>query len=405
MNEPQLIVTMKDMQRYHIIKDCLEKKISAKQGAFLLGISSVHFWRIKKKLLKYGLEGIFRPKRSSPRKLSSQKTNIIAALYREHYHDFNIMHFKDKLAQLHNINFCYESIRKILINYTIHKPKKKKLVHRRRRRMPKAGMLIQMDSSQHCWLEKISQPWWLIAMIDDATNEVPYAQFFPADSTFANMHVIRRFIELKGRFIALYVDKASHFRCPRHKNTPHYHNVKEQTFSQIDRALKELDINLINADSPQAKGRIERLFRFFQDRLIKELRLARVTAYSKANLFLNQSFLPWYNKKYSLIAESAFFPLPVLPMLDTVFCIKFQRLVNYDNTVQVFGQIIQIPPSNFRLSFAKTKVDICILENKRIAIVFNNKIIAISCLSKNSSLLKRFHDDKFLNQKILVSTT
>ena len=115
--------------------------------------------------------------------------------------------------------------------------------------MPNAGMLVQMDSSQHQWLEHIPIKWWLIIMIDDATNEVPYARFFLICTMFANMHVIRRFIEKKGLFSALYVDKASHFETTRHGGL-HCNVSPEQDETQIERALKELGITLITANSP-----------------------------------------------------------------------------------------------------------------------------------------------------------
>lgn len=122
------------------------------------------------------------------------------------------MHFTDKLGEIHKIPYCYESIRGILIKHNLHTPQKKRVIHQKRRRMPKAGMLVQMDSSQHFWLPLVEDKWWLIAMIDDATNKIPYAQFFPKDTLFANMHVIRYFIEIEGVFMSLYVDKASHFK-------------------------------------------------------------------------------------------------------------------------------------------------------------------------------------------------
>jgi hypothetical protein len=150
-------------------------------------------------------------------------------------------------------------VRKILITEVIHHPKKKrKLYRRRRRRVSKAGMLVQMDSSEHRWLENIPEKWHLIAIIDDASNEVPYARFFTKDTIFGNMYVIRRFLEFKGIFSCLYIDKASHFTTSRHSGI-HYSIKLEQDETQIERALKELDINIITVNSPQAKGRIERL--------------------------------------------------------------------------------------------------------------------------------------------------
>lgn len=140
----------------------------------------------------------------------------IIKLRQDLYYDLNINHFKEKLNEKHNIPYSYSTIRNILVQHEIHRPRKKKIIHRLRRRMPKAGMLVQMDSSQHNWLPHIKEKWWLIAMIDDATNEVPYAYFFPKDTLFANMYVIRHFIEIKGLFISLYADKASHFKTTRY---------------------------------------------------------------------------------------------------------------------------------------------------------------------------------------------
>ena len=400
MLEPRYIVTMRDIQKHSVLKDLLDKKIKGIQAALLLGVHPVHISRLKHKLFKHGFQGLLRPRYPAPNKIPESKTNIIAALYKEHYEDFNIMHFKDKLAELHKIKLSYESIRKILILQGIHAPKKKKIVHRRRRRMPKAGMLVQMDSSIHQWLEHIKENWALVAMIDDATNEVPYAQFFLKDTTLANMHVIRRFIEKKGVFMALYTDKASHFITTRHQGI-HYNVNPEQDNTQIERALDELDIRLIPANSPQAKGRVERLFRLFQDRLIKEMRLANVTGYLQANRYLNDKFLPWYNGRFAKSnIESAYMPVPIDKNLSLVFCIKKERAVNHDNTIQVCGQHIQIPPSDARLSFAKAIVDICLLQDNRVIVLYKNKVIAKANLHGNNKILqKERFIENFLNER------
>lgn len=400
MNQTKLLTTMKDIQRFNVLKDVINKKLTGSQAALLLGITYVHVSRLKKKLLTGGFKALLRKSPPSPpnKKITEAKRTKIIKLRKELYPDFNINHFKDKLHQSHRLRFSYTSIRKILIEEALHFPKKKKIVHRQRRRMPKAGMLVQMDSSQHRWLEHIPEKWWLTAMIDDATNEVPYARFFPKDTLFGNMHVIRRFIELKGLFMSLYVDKASHFKTTRHGGL-HYTVNPEQDETQIERALTELGITLIPANSPQAKGRIEVLFRLFQDRLVKEMRLAGVKNYTQANKFLQDKFLPWYNSKYShKNVESVYIPLPPDKNLDTIFCIKKQRTVNSDNTLQIQGKIIQIPPSNIYLSFAKRKVDVCILEDNRILILYKGSIICQSKLSKNNKIFKKEKKiEKFLN--------
>lgn len=357
MKERRLLVTMKDIQRYHILEEVIKKELKGSQAAKILNLTPVHISRLKARVLKEGFQGILRkmPPFASNRKITDELTNEILRLHQTLYYDFNIMHFKDKLEENHDIHLCYESLRQLLIQAGKHQPKRKKKIHKQRRRMPKAGMLVQMDSSQHQWIESIPEKWWLIAMIDDATNEIPYAIFSPKDTLFTNMHVIRRFIEIKGLFLSLYADKASHFKTTRHAGI-HYKINPEQDDTQIERALKELDIIFITANSPQAKGRIEVTFRFFQDRLIKEMRLAGIKNYEEANEFLIEKFLPWYNVEYTHKAESAYLPLPKEKNLDLIFCIKKERIVKQDNTISFNGQTIQIPPSSLKHSFAKRRV-------------------------------------------------
>lgn len=386
----KLLVTMKDIQKYRVIKEIIEKKLKAYEAVDLLDLSYVHISRLKKRVLNEGFEGLLRKVSINPpnKKIFDSTTNEILNLRKDFYYDFNIMHFKDKLEENHNIHLCYESLRQILIKTGYHHPKKKKIIHRQRRRMPKAGMLVQMDSSLHQWLANIPENWWLIAMIDDATNEIPYAFFSPKDTLFANMHVIRRFIEIKGIFMSLYVDKASHFKTTRHGGL-HYNINPEQDDTQIERALDELGITVIPANSPQAKGRIEVTFRLFQDRLIKEMRLAGIKNYDEANKYLIEKFLPWHKTKYTHSAESIYMAVPKDKNLDLIFCIKQERTVNHDNTISFNGQIIQIPPSSIKLSFSKSKVDICLLEDNRIFVVYKNNIIAESILSKNNKIIKK----------------
>ena len=388
--DEKLLVTMKDINRYKVLKEVIEKKLRGYEAAKLLDLSYVHISRLKKKILTGGLEGILRKYPSIPpnKKIKDNEEDEIIKLRKEIYYDFNINHFTDKLHEVHNIPYSYSSIKQILINAGLHIPRKKKIVHRQRRRMPKAGMLTQMDSSQHQWIESIPEQWWLIAMIDDATNDVPYVKFFPKDTLFANMQVIRKFIEIKGIFMSLYVDKASHFKTTRHGGL-HYNINPEQDDTQIERALDELGITIIPANSPQAKGRIEVTFRLFQDRLIKEMRLAGIKNYDEANKYLIEKFLPWYKTKYTHSAESVYMPIPKDKNLDLIFCIKQERTVNHDNTISFNGQIIQIPPSSIKLSFSKSKVDVCLLEDNRIFVVYKDKIIAESILSKDNKTIKK----------------
>jgi hypothetical protein len=199
--------------------------------------------------------------------------------------------------------------------------------------------------------------------------------------------------------MSLYVDKASHFKTTRHGGL-HYNVAQEQEETQIERALDELGINIIPANSPQAKGRIEVTFRLFQDRLIKEMRLAGIKNYDEANRFLVEKFLPSYNRRFTHEAESAYMPLPKDKNLDLIFCIKKERVVNNDNTVQIYGQTIQILPSKIKRSFATSKVDVCLLEDGRIYVLYKGAVIAESNLSKDNKILKKEKKiEKILNNR------
>ena len=400
----KLIVTMKDLKRHKILQDALDKRLTLKEASMLLSLSYRQTLRLKAKVEAGGLEAILRPHRAAPNKLKEHVTIEIVKLRKELYYDFNICHFMDKLHEVHKMPYSYETIRKILIDNNEHNPKKKKKIHRQRRRMPKAGLLEQMDSSQHKWLTAIKDKWYLIAIIDDATNDVPYAKFFHKDTLYANMHVLRRFIEIKGVFSALYVDKASHFKTTRHGGL-NYNVAQDQEETQIERALGELGIDVIPANSPQAKGRIEVTFRLFQDRLIKEMRLAGIKNYDEANEFLLEKFLPYYNQRFTHEAESAYTALPIGKNLDHVFSIKKERTVNNDNTIQIYGQIIQIPPSKIKRTFARLKVDVCLFENNKIVVLYKGSVIAESILSKdNKIIVKERKTEKLLNNREYLFT-
>lgn len=402
MQQKKLVVTMKDLKRHKIIQDVLDKRLTSKEASMLLSLSYRQLLRLKEKIKAGGLEAILRPSREAPNKIPEERINEIVKLRKDIYYDFNISHFMDKLHEVHKIPCSYESLRKILIDNDEHQPKKRRKIHRQRRRMPKAGFLEQMDSSEHRWIACIKDKWHLVAIIDDATNEVPYAMFFPKDTLFANMHVLRRFIEIKGVFTALYVDKASHFKTTRHGGL-HVNVSQEQEDTQIERALGELGIEVIPANSPQAKGRIEVTFRLLQDRLIKEMRVAKIKNYDEANKFLIEKFLPWYNGRFTHEAESAYMALPKNKNLDHIFCIKKERTVNNDNTIEFCGQTIQIPPSKIKRTFAKLKVDVCLLRDRRIIVLYKNHAIAKSVLSKNNKVLKKEQKvEKILNQREYV---
>jgi len=303
----QYSLTMEDIKRYEIIKRWLDRMIDGNQASLLLGVSRRHALRLKKAFKERGIEGLIPKKRGGRKSIPESLKEKIAELFKGKYGGrFNILHFNEKLDEIEGIQLSYGCVRNILIEKELHKVKKRKKgsYFKRRKRMPKEGMLLQMDSSFHHWLENIPPRWYLITIVDDATNELLYAKFFPRDTVFNNMEVIRKVIEDKGLFMALYVDKASHFKTTRYAGV-HYDVSVEQEETNIERALQELGITLIPANTPQAKGRIERDFGTFQDRLINELWLAGIKDYREANRFLIKIFIPYFNKRFSKEAKGS----------------------------------------------------------------------------------------------------
>jgi hypothetical protein len=254
--------------------------------------------------------------------------------------------------------------------------------------MPREGMLIQMDSSFHQWLEKIPSRWYLIAMVDDATNELLWAKFFPKDTVFNNMEVIRRVIEEKGLFMSLYADRASHFKTTRSGGL-HYNVNIEHEETNIEKALDELGITLIPANSPQAKGRIERDFGTLQDRLRNELWLAGIDNYREANRFLRRVFLSYWNKRFKQDAESSVFKSPRGFNLDFIFTKRYTRTVTNDNAISFYNQEIIIPPSRKKLNLSKKKVEVRLSPKGIIWILYKKSVIHRTRISQDNSLVEK----------------
>jgi hypothetical protein len=204
----KLGVTMKEINRYKILQEVQAGRLKLSAARELLNLSYRQCLRLKQKFNSFGFEGLIRKKRVKPGnlKITIGTEKAIIELRQKLYFKFNIEHFREKLMENHGISISHETLRQVLIKNGEHKSKQHKTPYRRRRRMPKEGMLVQMDTSEHKWLEHIPKLWNLIAMIDDSAGTITAAKFFASDNTFNNMHVIRRHIEdkvLKGQILTL----------------------------------------------------------------------------------------------------------------------------------------------------------------------------------------------------------
>lgn len=263
----------------------------------------------------------------------------------------------DKLQGEHGVDLSYTWVKTALQTAgLVAKSRKRGKHHKKRPRRPLPGMMLHVDGSTHRWLAGPAQQ-DMVAVLDDATTQVYYAQLVEQESTVTVMRAIREVIERKGLFCSLYSDRGSHFvhtakagesLDPRHK-------------TQLGRALAQLGIDLIPANSPQARGRCERFFGTWQGRLPQELRWRKIDKLEGANQFLRDHWIGWHNLNQTVAAAqrgSAFLPYRGRE-LELIFSLQHERVVNQDNTVAFDKLSLQIEPQTFRYTLAGCRVLVC----------------------------------------------
>ncbi len=360
----------KAMTRQEIILRAYAKKLTWIQAAEILGISPRHLRRIKQNYEQFGFHSLFdkRIGQTSSRRVPIAVVEEVLRLYQDKYFDFNVLHFHEKLVEVHQIEVSYTWTKCLLQGAgLISKDKPRQKHHKKRARRPLSGMLLHIDGSQHQWFG--DERWFdLIVILDDATSEIYYAQLVEAESTRSVMIGIRQVIETRGIFCALYSDRASHFFLTPKAGEP----VDKQSLTQVGRALRELGIQLIPAYSPQARGRSERSFRTWQGRLPQELRIRSINDPEKANRFLQTEYIREFNQRFAVPAQeagTAFVPC-VRTDLDRIFAIQTERVVNRDNTVKFKNLILQIEKQSWRGSLAGCRVTVYQHFNETISIGF-----------------------------------
>jgi transposase len=346
------------MKVQEVMLQAMSKKITWWQAAEILGISDRHMRRWRERYEEFGFRGLFDRRRGqpSPKRVPVATVERVLGLYRERYFDLNVRHFHEKLEAEHEIRLSYSWVKGILQGAGLVARGRKRGVHRKRRpRRPLPGMLLHIDGSRHRWFQ--DERWHdLIVILDDATSEIYYAQLVEEESTRTVMAALREVIEGQGIFCALYSDRASHFfETPKAGG-----RIDPQRPTQVGRALKELNIQMIPAYSPQARGRSERNFRTWQGRLPQELRLRGISTREGANEFLREQYLAEFNRHFRVRAAQAgrAFVSCRRRDLDLVFSIQQTRTVARDNTVQIGERCLQIEPLGWRGSLAGARVSV-----------------------------------------------
>ena len=358
-------LNLKEQNRLQVLNEVNRGKLSVKQAAILMEVSLRHAKRL---LAGYRQAGVRALAHGNRGRLPFNTLDVtireqVVELAKIKYRGFNQQHLSEKLNEQEGIPISRSTVRRVLLEQGIASPRQRRAPkHRsRRERYPRSGMLLQTDGSPHDWLEGRGPPLCLIGAIDDATSEVPYAFFQPQENTAGYIRMLRAITISQGIPLALYHDRHSIFEVNKGK-TP---TLEEQLAgkrpqTQLSRILAELGINSISAKSPQAKGRVERLWQTFQDRLVSELRLAGAATEQEANQVLKE-FLPDYNRRFMVQAKepgSAYRqPKPDFKA-EEIFCYKYTCLVGLDNVVRLGQQRLQLLPTPQRQSYARCRVEV-----------------------------------------------
>jgi transposase len=372
-------LTMKDEKRLDVMQRVYRSELTVVEAARALGISERQCYRIKARVKKAGAKGVVHGNRGRPCKckLEDKVIKRIVGLALGKYQGFNDHHLTEKLKEQESISLSREKVRRVLRAEGIRSPKKRRgLKHRsRRERRAAEGMMLQIDGSPHDWLQGRGPRLCLIGAIDDATSKVVGAVFVQAESTWGYFRLFSEVFHAHGVSQSIYTDRHSVFWTDR-QPTIEEQLINKKPTTEVGRALEELGVTLILAHSPQAKGRIERLWNTFQDRLVSELRLAKAKTLEQAQAVLER-YIPEHNRKFAkpAIAEPAWRKISSL-QIDAALCFKQQRTVAKDNTISFEGTMLQIPKTSPFRSYANRRVDVHVLLDGAVEIFYKTQKIA-----------------------------
>jgi transposase len=365
------------MTRKEIILKAINRQISWIQAADILGITPRHMRRLKTSYERYGYGGLRDCRSGTPRRkrIDTRVIRELCRLKKEIYPDFSIRHFYEYAVERHGLKISYTWARIVLEEAGIVEKAPGRGKHRRKReRRPMRGMLLHLDGSTHEWIPDIPMQ-DLILMLDDADGRALYGCFVPQEGTLSTLAALEHVLTRYGRFCELYHDCGSHFGRTSHVDE----GPDEEQNGQVTRALKTLGIHQIFARSPQARGRSERAFGTVQGRLPQELRLAGIRDYEAANVYLQKTFLPKFNRQFTVKPaqpESAFVPLAGIN-LKLLLSIQDERVVRNDNTVTYNNVILQIPESPERLHYVRCPVTVHEFPDETLGISYQGKLLGI----------------------------
>jgi len=376
-------MSLEQLNRYHVIQMVIEGKMSLAEAAQSMQLSYRQAKRIKANVVAEGASGVLHHNhgRTPANKLPDELRQRVQELGQGDYAQFNDTHFTELLAQRENITISRETVRQWR-RADGQPPKHRRRVsqrhHKRRERKPAEGMMILWDGSPHRWFGPEHPPCCLMASIDDATGQVLVVRFFPAETSAAYLTMLRLIVERKGIPCSIYQDRHSALK----RNDNHW-SLQEQLAgrqepTQVGGALEALGIQAIFALTPQAKGRVERLNRTLQDRLIALMGLDGITDINTANAYVDSGFIDDYNRRFAEPAKEvtpAWRKVPRGLDLDRVISFRYSAVVGQDNAVRLGSLVFDIPPGPRGCGYAKSEVEVRQLLDGRWRIYKNDRLL------------------------------
>lgn len=345
-----LTMSQKELKRLHVIHKVIEGSLTQVQAAEIISLSERQIRRIVKRIEAEGDKGIQHRSRGkgSNRKAPKKLVERVRHLYQERYQGFGPTLTAEKLSEVEGIEVSKESVRTWLMESGQWQKRRKVGTHRHwRERKSCFGEMLQLDGSHHDWFDGRRPKCVLMAYIDDATSRV-YGRFYEYEGTIPAMDSFKRYIRKYGIPMSVYMDKHTTYKSPAEPSVEDEINGTTP-LSEFGRALTELEVQIIHAHSPQAKGRIERLFKTLQDRLVKEMTLRGINTIEEANRYLD-TYVSVYNKRFAVRAkeqDNLHREIPQGLNLDKVLCIRTVRALRNDFTIAHNGRLYQVE-SNVR---------------------------------------------------------
>ena len=382
MKEWELRMSQGELHRIHVVGLIVEGRESVGRGAKLLGISARQMKRLRRKLKERGVEGLLHGNRGKQpwNKTALGKVEKVIQLARGRYQGLNDTHLTEKLKEKEKIDLSRPTVRRVLRKAGVAAVRKRgvKRHYKRRERKAQEGALVLWDGSPHRWLGERQGEWSLMAVIDDATGKLLCGVFALQEDAQSYLFCLRQMLLENGIPLAIYMDRHGIFRRNDEHWTLQEQLLGEQTPTQVGQALRALGIEPIFALSPQAKGRVERLFNTLQDRLVQELRLAGISTPNDATVFLNGPFKVDFNARFSKPAresQAAWRPLPKAIDVDRICSFRYEATVGNDNAIRLGGMILDIPAGPRNRGYARARVEVRQLLDGRYRVYYKDDLL------------------------------